>query len=464
MNAMLKAQMLSTALNVYFSDPDLGGNALGAPGPIGEFMVDLTWINAPIGSGSYIDVSNAFGGASSMRVLEMLSYAASMSNDGGSLWYSNDKFIQSLAKSAFEAVNKQKASVPVLTNIGFANLQWPPTLTHTVSVVDRTDQVYGQVWIDGLTALPGATPTLRAQLGMGPEGSQPDGNAAWTWVEASFNMDAGNNDEFIASLLPETTGNFDYVFRFNFMGQSEWVYADLNGIITGGEIPDMPGKMTVISSGDVIAPAIPAGLLVAKAGPDAIELAWDPVLSDPSLYGYEVARSFSSGGPYTILARVTAPSYQDQDVEEGVTYYYVVRALDLSFNRSAYSNEASAAAEARTVTLTFNVTVPVETDGTGLSVCLAGILSVLEGSLPDWDPDAVILTRVDSTHWTITLSGKEGITIEYRYTLGTWDHVEKGGTCEEIPNRVLTLNYGASGIQTVNDTVMNWRNVGSCTD
>ena len=40
--------------------------------------------------------------------------------------------------------------------------------------------------------------------------------------------------------------------------------------------------------------------------------------------------------------------------------------------------------------------------------------------------------------------------------------VEKGAACEEIANRVLTLNYGANGTQTVNDAVLNWRNVEPC--
>ncbi len=57
--------------------------------------------------------------------------------------------------------------------IGWANLQWPPTLTHTISAVNRTDNVYGQVWIDGVTNQPGPTPGLRAQLGFGPDGSNP---------------------------------------------------------------------------------------------------------------------------------------------------------------------------------------------------------------------------------------------------------------------------------------------------
>src|SRR5260370_27890712 len=42
MNAMLKAQMLATSLDVYFSDASLGGNKIGAPAPIGEVTIDLT--------------------------------------------------------------------------------------------------------------------------------------------------------------------------------------------------------------------------------------------------------------------------------------------------------------------------------------------------------------------------------------------------------------------------------------
>src|SRR5205823_1741096 len=40
MNAMLKAQMLATALDVYFSDPS--HNQIGAPTPIGNVKINLT--------------------------------------------------------------------------------------------------------------------------------------------------------------------------------------------------------------------------------------------------------------------------------------------------------------------------------------------------------------------------------------------------------------------------------------
>ena len=93
---------------------------------------------------------------------------------------------------------------------------------------------------------------------------------------------------------------------------------------------------------------------------------------------------------------------------------------------------------------------------------IAGFLDRLDGGLPQWDPGAVSLTRVDATHWTITFTGKETTQLEYKYTLGDWDHVEKDGACGEIGNRMLTLAYGATGTQTVNDTVQNWRNVAPC--
>jgi hypothetical protein len=118
-NSMLKAQMLATALDVYFSDPSLGGNRIGASAPIGGVSIDLTKICAMIDgsggsscSGNFVNVSSAFGGATSLTVLQMLAYAASQSNSGGSTWYANVKATQVKAKDAFDAVNNQVAFAP----------------------------------------------------------------------------------------------------------------------------------------------------------------------------------------------------------------------------------------------------------------------------------------------------------------------------------------------------------------
>jgi len=115
MNPMLKAQMLATSLDVYFSDPGLGGNKIGAPAPLGGIAIDLTLVCRMIDgsggtcSGSYENASAAFGGATNLTTLQMITYAASQSNLGGVTWYGNVKATQQLAKDAFDAINNQVA-------------------------------------------------------------------------------------------------------------------------------------------------------------------------------------------------------------------------------------------------------------------------------------------------------------------------------------------------------------------
>jgi hypothetical protein len=136
-------------------------------------------------------------------------------------------------------------------------------------------------------------------------------------------------------------------------------------------------------------------------------------------------------------------------------------AVDTSYNRSGPSNTVTGTAELRTVTVTFHVTIPNWTPA-GNTVYIAGTLHLLDGNLPEWNPGGVSLTQVGPDEWEITLSGLEGTNIQYKYTLGDWEHVEKGAACEEIANRTLILDYGSDGNMLVNDTVLNWRNVAPC--
>ena len=236
-------------------------------------------------------------------------------------------------------------------------------------------------------------------------------------MDAVFNANAGNNDEFKASLLPEAVGVFDYAYRYSTTNGRDWTYADLDGI-GNGYSPTQAGSLTVLSSGDTTPPAVPANLRVVSASPAGISLAWDAITGDATLYGYEILRGDATGGPYATVGTTTAANFTDSAVASGATYFYVVRALDQSFNRSGNSAEVRATAALRTVTLVFNVTVPASTDGTGRSVYIAGFLDRLDGGLPQWNPGGVVLTRVDATHWAITLTGKETTQIEYKYALG----------------------------------------------
>jgi glycosidase len=422
--------------------------------------VDLAWdavpgaagynvYRSPVSGGGYARLNNA--------PLVGTAYTDDMVVNGRLYYY----VVTALDAAGNESARSNEVEALPHLLIGWANLQWPPSIDHTISALNPTENIYGQVWIDGHTNQPGPTGGLIAQVGYGPDGSIPDGNPAWIWVDASFNVDAGNNDEFKGQLLPEALGSYDYAYRYSTTAGRTWVYADLDGTGNGYDTAKA-GNLTVFSSGDTTPPAIPTNLRLVEASPSFVRLAWDPV-GDADLYRYEVYRGDAEGGPYDKIADVLAPAteYTDWNVATGSSYYYVVVATDTSFNRSGDSNEVMVTAERRTVTVTFNVTVPAHTPD-GSSVYIAGTLDRLDGDLPNWNPGGVVLTQVDATHWTITLTGPESTGIEYKYTLGSWDYVEKGASCEEVANRPLMLVYGTDGTMTQADTVLNWRNVALC--
>jgi hypothetical protein len=65
--------------------------------------------------------------------------------------------------------------------------------------------------------------------------------------------------------------------------------------------------------------------------------------SEEDLAGYRVFRSLAPGGPYEELTRtaIVRSTFRDATVPAGATPYYVVRAVDVSKNRSGNSAEAS---------------------------------------------------------------------------------------------------------------------------
>jgi len=67
-----------------------------------------------------------------------------------------------------------------------------------------------------------------------------------------------------------------------------------------------------------------------------IELTWEEVANATD---YAVLRATTSGGPYDIVGTRRATTYIDAAVSEGVTYYYLVLALDADGNESDPSEE-----------------------------------------------------------------------------------------------------------------------------
>ncbi|PYY18208.1 MAG: alpha-amylase, partial [Acidobacteria bacterium] len=208
-------------------------------------QVVLTW-NASSGATAYNVYRSPLSGGGYTKANSSAVSGTSFTVTGlanGSTYYFVVKALDADGNEG-EASN-EVSGIPHLL-IGWANLQWPPTISQTISAVNRTPNIYGQDWIDGVTNQPGPAAGLRAQVGFGPSGSQPAGNPGWSWTDAAFNTDAGNNDEYVGSLLPSSIGNFDYAYRYTTTNGRDWVYADLDG--TGnGYSPAQAGKMTVFA-------------------------------------------------------------------------------------------------------------------------------------------------------------------------------------------------------------------------
>jgi fibronectin type 3 domain-containing protein len=97
-----------------------------------------------------------------------------------------------------------------------------------------------------------------------------------------------------------------------------------------------------VSTRPNIPPAPPTGLAAAP-GTTQISLTWNANI-ESNLAGYNIYRSTSSGGPFTVRLNsslVVTTSYTDTGLTDGTTYFYVVRAVNNSNQESGNSNQAS---------------------------------------------------------------------------------------------------------------------------
>ncbi|MDP9352405.1 MAG: alpha-amylase family glycosyl hydrolase, partial [Chloroflexota bacterium] len=327
-------------------------------------QVIVNWDAVPEASGYNVYRSPVSGGGfvllNTDRPVTATSYTdADTTLRSGQRYYYVVRALDSVGNES--AASREASAVPSY-RIEWANLQWPPSLTNEVSARYTTSEVYGQVYIAGVTNQAGATPGLLAQLGYGAQGSDP---RQWrTWTAMSYNTDVGNNDEYKGVLQPTEPGVYRYFTRYSTNAGESWTYGDLNGIGSGSfaDQTDQPGTLTVHANPDQTAPSAPTNLQAFNNGPTSVRLTWSAT-PEPDLYRYDVYRSSTRGSGYervgTALASETA--YTDTGLSTGTTYYYVVRAVDDAGNRSGSSNESSATPATRAVEVTFEVDVPAGT-------------------------------------------------------------------------------------------------------
>jgi endoglucanase len=113
------------------------------------------------------------------------------------------------------------------------------------------------------------------------------------------------------------------------------------------------------------------------------------------------------------------------------------------------------------VNVTFRVAVPAQTPSTDTPY--------VAGSMNYWDPGPGQLgsdmanhdqpmNKIGQNLWEFTLSCTAGQTLEYKYTLGSWDKVEKDSQGEETSNRTFLVPY-TNMVRL--DTVKNWSDIAS---
>lgn len=357
--------------------------------------------------------------------------------------------VRSVDAEGNEGASSNEVGATPAFPITYAVLQSPKDITTTQGVTP-TQLIYGQVYVNGITnqALPNKPELILAQVGFGPVGSDPN---TWTgWVNMDFNAgaDDGDNYEYQGRLIPRLVGNFDMLVRFSTDGGLTWAYGGKNGMGIAN-----PGKFTVTDNADTTPPAAPLNLRVSDWGASFIELRWDAV---PDAAQYAIYRRvFTPTDTYAApIATVDAPTtiFTDTTVALGKTYAYVVRAIDPAFNESANSNEVTKTAEPKIVQVTFRVRVPVETPPDD-KVYIAGDHPLFG----PWNPGKQVLTKTaDPRVWEVTVPIQDGLTIPYKYTRGAWEMVENWGVLRGTENRSVTINYGTTGTQLVDNTAEGW--------
>ncbi len=147
-----------------------------------------------------------------------------------------------------------------------------------------------------------------------------------------------NNISFnIRSKIPKGT---EYFIDSGLVDGTTYYYR----ISASDEVPNESLLSGIISGvpKDTQAPARPVGFWVEHGSlVDSLLLTW--VLgSEADLTGYNIYRTNTSSGPYTLITSVsTVSEYEDMGLESETTYYYVIQAFDEVPNNSSYSLEVS---------------------------------------------------------------------------------------------------------------------------
>lgn len=262
----------------------------------------------------------------------------------------------------------------------------------------------------------------------------------WEWSSAEAVSTADASAVFRGAVQPEQAGEWSVWARASADGGQTWQHAiGEAGFVTNPATDQDP-------------PPAPGAPELLDVNGELVRFRWTASEAD-DLHRYLILRG-APGEDAGIIDTSDVEVYLDATVEAGASYVYSVVAQDSSYNRSMPSEPLAVTAEERMVDVTFSVTVPDHTTPTD-AIYIAG-------GFQGWSPGTTQMERVDDSTWSVTLEFEDAADLEYKYTRGSWEAVEKDAGCGEIPNRTLAVEYTADGSQAVADTVEKWRDLDGC--
>lgn len=142
-----------------------------------------------------------------------------------------------------------------------------------------------------------------------------------------------------AAGVPEGVDTTSFTPRLDLAdGSYTWRARAEDGVLSGPWMPSARFQVRVD-----VPPSPPTGL-AATPGDAQVRLTWQSS-PESDVSRYRVYRGSVSGGPYGLVTETGSTAFQDSGLANGVTYYYVVTALDARFE-SAFSSQVAATPQA----------------------------------------------------------------------------------------------------------------------
>ena len=307
-----------------------------------------------------------------------------------------------------------------------------------LSAIDGAVEV--EALVQASTAGASVADGVIVEVGIAPATISATSGGAWRWTRAQAIETTSSSAAFRGLVQPEQTGSWSTTARASTDGGETWQSA--LGI---GAIETTPGD-------DQVAPPAPGPAELLDVSGERLRFRWGAADADDILR-YLILRG-APGEEAEIIDTSEVEVYLDATIETGAPYVYSIVAQDTGYNLSPPSDPLEVTAEERMVDVTFSVKVPEHTtpDDT----------IYIAGGFQGWSPGSDPMTRLDATTWAITLPFEDATNLEYKYARGSWEAVEKDAGCGEIPNRTVTVEYGAAGTMEILDVIEKWRDLDRC--